>query len=269
MDTNGPEPAISQVPTIFDKLDEYPDPAQLTAIRDVFGQKWLPGRLGVHTGPQKADVMIVGQCPSEDDLGRHRVFSGTLGTILSDCMQRGGLDMNKMYLTNAVKYMPPGGKRPAAGDVKNCLKVLMNEILEVQPKLIVCLGATAVEAVMGRGCNLTDNRGAVSYPDRLGGDIQVYCTWHPNYIRMNPGKSYEYVQNWTQVEEVIKGKLQRKWKAKNSNNHWLDAAYMSDVAASMLGVRLLKQENPAAAGEAKATAAGGWMAAQQKKGRRR
>jgi hypothetical protein len=51
----------------------------------------------------------------------------------------------------------------------------------------------------------------------------------------------------TEIEDVVKGVLKRSWKARSDNNHYLDASYMSDVAASMKGVRLVKSPRPAAA----------------------
>ena len=73
-----------------------------------------------------------------------------------------------------------------------------------------------------------------------------------------------HIVSEVEVEEVIKGILKRRWKAKSNNNHWLDASYAADVAANMVGIKLLKDQKP---GDPDADKSG-WFERQQKKGRR-
>jgi hypothetical protein len=91
-------------------------------------------------------------------------------------------------------------------------------------------------------------------PDRLGFDEKA----HHSYAR--------HIVSEVEVEEFGKGVLVRRWKAKRDQNHWLDASYMSDVAAGMKGITLLAT-GKASPAVAEAGRAGGWFAAQQNKRR--
>ena len=145
---------------------------------------WVAGR-----GPKPSRVMIVGQNPGREELEQKQVFVGRSGQYLQNLMMRTGLYEMQPYITNAVKYGTLNNAQPKKADIKMCLKCLMREIDEVQPELIVTLGATALEAVCGKHnkkwYKISDHRGEFVEPEWLGG-IKVLPLWHPAYILRNP-----------------------------------------------------------------------------------
>ncbi len=123
----------------------------------VFGE----GRAG-------AEVLFVGEQPgNEEDLAGHP-FVGPAGRLLDRALEAAGIDRRSAYVTNAVKHFKweARGKRrihqkPTAGEVRACSPWLAAEIAAVAPRAIVCLGATASQALLGRGFKVSERRGEV------------------------------------------------------------------------------------------------------------
>jgi len=127
-------------------------------------------KLGTQTvfgeGASKAAVMLVGEQPGDaEDLTGHP-FVGPAGKLLDRALAAAGIDRDAVYVTNVVKHFKwePRGKRrihkkPNAGEVSACRPWLDTEIALVKPRAIVCLGATAAQALLGRGFKVTTHRG--------------------------------------------------------------------------------------------------------------
>jgi len=117
-------------------------------------------------GGGKADLMFVGEQPGDaEDLAGHP-FVGPAGKLLDRALQDAGIDRSKVYVTNVVKHFKwePRGKRrihkkPNAGEIAACRPWLDTEIELVKPRAIVCLGATAAQALLGRQFKVTAHRG--------------------------------------------------------------------------------------------------------------
>jgi uracil-DNA glycosylase family protein len=115
-------------------------------------------------GTEEAEVMLVGPGDREDLSGRP--FVGPAGKLLDRALEEAGIDRHKVYVTNVVKHFKfePRGKRrihkkPAAEEIAACRPWLDTEIRVVNPRAIVCLGATAAQALLGRTFRLTHHRG--------------------------------------------------------------------------------------------------------------
>ena len=127
-------------------------------------------RLGTQTvfgeGRPRANLMLVGEQPGDaEDLAGHP-FVGPAGKLLNRALQDAGIDRADVYVTNVVKHFKwePRGKRrihkkPNAGEVAACRPWLDAEIALVQPQALVCLGATAAQALLGRQFKVTAHRG--------------------------------------------------------------------------------------------------------------
>lgn len=182
--------------------DGDPEPAEveitwLDHTIEVGGVKWIKGY-----GPMPADVMFVGERPSDDEQRYGAVFSGAQGKLLFTLMRNVGLDESKFYFTNAVKYLPPGKKAINAGDIKKCQAVLQEEIKRVQPKLVVCLGAVALKAVMGKNYLFSDYRGATVDTDK---GFRVFCTYNPAYILRNPAAEGTFTRDFQSLARLASG----------------------------------------------------------------
>src|SRR6266436_749211 len=107
-------------------------------------------------GPRRARVMLVGEQPGDEEDLQGRPFVGPAGRLLRKAMTDAGIAPEDVYVTNAVKHFSwePRGKRrihktPAQQEVAACLDWLLGEIRLITPRLIVCLGGTAVRALLG------------------------------------------------------------------------------------------------------------------------
>lgn len=141
-------------------------------------------------GFPQADLLLAGEQPGNDeDLAGHP-FVGPAGKVLDEALAEAGIDRARTYVTNVVKHFKwePRGKRrihakPNAAEVRACMPWLEAEIELVHPKLIVCLGATAAQALLGRAFRVTQQRGRV-LPFTLAPSI--LATWHPSAILRAP-----------------------------------------------------------------------------------
>jgi uracil-DNA glycosylase len=141
-------------------------------------------------GPRRAAVMFVGEQPGNDeDLSGHP-FVGPAGKLLDRALADAGINRADAYVTNVVKHFKwePRGKRrihkkPSAREVAACRPWLDAEIALVKPRAIVCLGATAAQALLGRAFRLTAHRGEF-IPSPLA--PLVLATVHPSSILRAP-----------------------------------------------------------------------------------
>jgi DNA polymerase len=151
-------------------------------------------KLGTQTvfgqGPPKAQIMFVGEQPGDAEDLAGEPFVGPAGRLLREAMVEAGLDPEEAYLTNAVKHFKwePRGKRrihkkPNAAEVGACHLWLEAEIANVKPKVIVALGATAAQAVIGPSARVTRDRGK-PMPSPLAPIVTL--TVHPSSILRSP-----------------------------------------------------------------------------------
>jgi len=136
-------------------------------------------------GAAKARVVLIGEQPGarEDETGHP--FVGPSGQLLDEALEAAGLQRSELYVTNAVKHFKwePRGKvrlhkRANAAEQAACRPWLAAERAVVAPRVVVCLGATAARAVLGRDVRIADVRGAVL--DEPGGTVLV--TTHPSAL---------------------------------------------------------------------------------------
>lgn len=141
-------------------------------------------------GSVHAKIMFVGEQPGDQEDRQGKPFVGPAGRLLEKALEEAGIDRRKVYVTNAVKHFrwTRRGKRrlheqPNAGQIRACRPWLEAEIEAVRPKLIVLLGATAAQAVMGPAFRVSKQRGQV-LPSPLR--VPVLGTVHPSSILRAP-----------------------------------------------------------------------------------
>ncbi|HEX8967406.1 MAG TPA: UdgX family uracil-DNA binding protein, partial [Chloroflexota bacterium] len=128
-----------------------------SATQTVFGE-----------GPSRARLVLVGEQPGDSEDREGRPFVGPAGRILDEALQEVGIDRSNVYVTNAVKHFKwvARGKRrihskPNARELRACRAWLDAELEEVQPRVLVCLGATAAQALLGPTFRVSHSRGQV------------------------------------------------------------------------------------------------------------
>jgi len=146
-----------------------------TGTQTVFGE----GRPG-------SKIMFVGEQPGDREDRAGSPFVGPAGLLLDRALSEAGINRAEAYVTNAVKHFKwePRGKRrihkkPRASEIEACKPWLEAEIAVVKPRLVVCLGATAAQALLGRTFSVTRQRGEL-LESKLAG--RVMATVHPSSL---------------------------------------------------------------------------------------
>jgi uracil-DNA glycosylase family protein len=137
-------------------------------------------------GTTRAELMFVGEQPGNDEDLAGRPFIGPAGRLLDEALSEAGIDRVGTYVTNVVKHFKwePRGKRrihskPNAAEIKACFPWLVAEIAAVKPKVLVCLGATAAQAILGKAFRVSVDRGKF-VPSPYA--PHVLATVHPSSI---------------------------------------------------------------------------------------
>lgn len=132
------------------------------------------------------EVMMIGEQPGDKEDLEGKPFVGPAGKLLDQCLDEAGIDRTKVYVTNAVKHFKwePRGKlrlhkKPSLKEVAACKPWLQAELDAVSPRLIVCLGATAAQSLLGSSFKVTQSRGEVQ---SLIGMPPIIATVHPSSI---------------------------------------------------------------------------------------
>jgi uracil-DNA glycosylase len=148
-------------------------------------------------GPKHAEVMLVGEQPGDQEDRQGHPFVGPSGRLLDEGLEAAGLDRRRVYVTNAVKHFKfvrieltrrRLHKKPAPGEVRACRPWLEAEIRLVRPRVIVALGATAAQALLGPKFKVTEKRGELVTSDWAGA---IIATVHPSAVLRAPADARE------------------------------------------------------------------------------
>lgn len=138
-------------------------------------------------GDIHSPLMFVGEAPGADEDVQGEPFVGKAGQLLTRIIQTMGLDRDRVYIANILKCRPDtpdqssGNRKPTPSEMATCLPYLLEQIDIIQPKVIVALGATAVEGLFGKTEGITRARGKwLSFRD-----TPVMPTYHPAYLLRN------------------------------------------------------------------------------------
>ncbi len=139
------------------------------------------------SGNSKANLMLIGEAPGvqEDETGLP--FVGRSGLLLKELVKNVGIDIqHDCYITNLVKCRPPVNRRPSRDELQACSPFLQKQIELVNPQLILLIGATAAEAILGFKGRLSDIRGNwIRWQGTLAMPI-----FHPSYLLRNPSMAH-------------------------------------------------------------------------------
>ena len=146
-----------------------------TGTQTVFGE-----------GAHRAEAMFVGEQPGDQEDRAGRPFVGPAGKLFDEALEDAGIDRTQVYVTNAVKHFKwrARGKRrihqkPNWSEIAACRPWLESELAAVEPRVLVCLGATAAQALLGRQFRVTQQRGKPVESDLAE---HVLATVHPSSI---------------------------------------------------------------------------------------
>jgi len=157
-------------------------------------------------GPQRAQIMMVGEQPGDaEDIAGHP-FVGPAGRLLDRALEEAGIDRAVVYVTNVVKHFKwePRGKRrihakPNGAEIAACRPWLETEIALVKPRILVCLGATAAQALLGRAFKVSKQRGEFVSSSLAP---RVTATVHPSSILRAPDDESRRTEMQRFVEDL-------------------------------------------------------------------
>ncbi|CAN5546380.1 UdgX family uracil-DNA binding protein [soil metagenome] len=175
-----PVPATSSLTTLREAARSCTAcPLYKNATQTVFGE-----------GPAKASLILLGEQPGDQEDLSGKPFIGPAGQLLDRALEEAGIDRDSVYVTNTVKHFKwePRGKRrihqkPTSRDIAACRPWLEAELSVVRPKVLICLGSTAAQALFGSSFRVTRERGKV-----LASDLapRVVTTVHPSALLRQP-----------------------------------------------------------------------------------
>jgi DNA polymerase len=172
-------------------------PLYKNATQTVFGE-----------GAEKAQLMLVGEQPGDSEDRDGHPFTGPAGKLLDKILGELEIPRAQVYVTNAVKHFKwtRSGKRrlhqkPNAQEIAACHHWLEAELKVIQPRVIICLGATAARSVLGRPMSIASARGKILKVN----DRQVLLTYHPSAI-------LRAKDNRDELRRQLKADLKRAWK---------------------------------------------------------
>ncbi len=150
-------------------------------------------------GPQRARIMLVGEQPGDKEDLAGKPFVGPAGQMLDRALKEASIDRTKAYVTNAVKHFKfvPRGKirlhqKPGTPEIRACRPWYERELASIKPALVVAMGATAAQSVLGKITPINRNRGHLI---ELADGIKALVTVHPSYLLRLPdeaAKAREY-----------------------------------------------------------------------------
>jgi uracil-DNA glycosylase len=159
-------------------------------------------------GARAADVMLVGEQPGDSEDREGRPFVGPAGRLLDRALEDSGIDRSATYVTNVVKHFKWQGRgkrrihqKPNWTEIAACRPWLDAELEVVKPRVLVCLGATAAQALLGRDFRVSRSRGELV--DSPLAEV-VTATVHPSSILRAEDREGEYAAFLADLKQVAK-----------------------------------------------------------------
>ena len=152
-------------------------------------------------GTSESQLMIVGEGPGqkEDELGKP--FVGDAGMLLNKMLMAINIDRNKVYITNVVNYRPPNNRKPEPAEITRYSNYLREHISIIDPKILILMGSSAMEALFGSKIRISKERGAWKEVIVNQKTYLTMITFHPAYLLRQPDqKRY----SWSDLKEIRK-----------------------------------------------------------------
>jgi uracil-DNA glycosylase len=164
-------------------------------------------------GSLDAKLALVGEAPGKQEVEQGRPFVGRAGKLLDELLEEAGIDRSEVYVTNVVKARPTkeGGGRtqnrpPRAGEIREGMEVLSEELGLIKPKSLVLLGSTPAKALIKKSFTLKSERGNLL--DSEPG-LPALATYHPAYLLRLRGAGSE---DYDRMREQVVEDLGKAWK---------------------------------------------------------
>ena len=147
-------------------------------------------------GNPHAELVFVGEGPGHDEDVQGIPFVGRAGQLLTQMIKAMGLSRDDVYIANVVKCRPPENRTPEKDEIATCLPFLLRQLTNINPKVIVCLGSVAAQALLNTNKSISHFRG--QWIDFRG--AKLIATYHPAYLLRNPHAKPEV---WADLKKVM------------------------------------------------------------------
>lgn len=197
----GPILPVANVPSLFEVLDRV-EGDTLERIREDLGEctrcrlHEQRNKIVFGAGNSRAELVFVGEGPGRDEDMQGLPFVGRAGKLLTQMIEAMGLQREDVYICNVVKCRPPENRKPEDDEVATCAPFLFRQLDVISPKAIVCLGATAAQALLETKDSISRFRG--TWFDYRNTKLMV--TYHPAYLLRNPAAKSDV---WKDLQKVM------------------------------------------------------------------
>jgi DNA polymerase len=192
---------IVNAPSLFEAIDRVENDT-LERIREDLGEctrcrlHLQRNKIVFGTGNPRAELVFVGEGPGHDEDVQGLPFVGRAGKLLTQMIEAMGLTREQVYICNVVKCRPPENRKPEDDEVATCSPYLYRQLDVIAPKAIVCLGATAAQALLKTKDSISRFRGNwLEYRN-----TKLMVTYHPAYLLRNPNAKGEV---WKDLQKVM------------------------------------------------------------------
>ena len=152
-------------------------------------------------GDINSSIMIIGEAPGELEDISGKVFQGEIGELLKKMLLAIEIEINKIYCTYSVNFRPPSDRKPNVQEIKRYSIFLKEHISIINPKILVLMGGTAMEAVTGLNNKISNERGKWKEIILKNKTLPVIITFSPSYlIRFPDNKKY----SWEDLKKIKK-----------------------------------------------------------------
>ena len=158
-------------------------------------------------GNPKSKIMLIGEGPGSNEDQEGLPFVGRAGALLDKMLASINLDRKNVYITNVVNYRPPGNRRPTEEEIAKYLPYLKKHIEIINPKILVLLGSTALNALIGNKIVISKARG--QWIEKQFGECKtsVIVTFHPAFLIRQPAQKK---MSWIDLKMIRERKSKLK-----------------------------------------------------------
>lgn len=165
-------------------------------------------------GPDKAEVVLVGEAPGRNEGREGKPFVGAAGQLLQQILPKAGLVRKEVFITNVCLCRPKDNSNPPSDAVRACRGRLLAEIESRRPKVVVTLGNYASQTILGTEVGITKLRVGPAKQTRLvenGAEVNVIPTFHPAASLYNPGSFPDIITDFGKIQPTLKGEKDGSW----------------------------------------------------------
>ena len=152
-------------------------------------------------GSFRSKIMLVGEGPGKKEDETGKPFMGDAGKLLNKMLAAIDIKRESIYITNVVNYRPPNNRKPTTAEINKYSKFLYEHISIINPKILIIMGGTAMEALIGNNFKISKERGIWKDVIIKGKTYLSIVTFHPAYLLRQPDqKKY----SWIDLKEIKK-----------------------------------------------------------------